>query len=304
VIAGYCIDPNGETRTYGDEAKGSLDEVCTQQFDGECEVYKHYGLRRVVTVRYVDGKGSPGAVTVTLSRFGSKEGAFGFYTKRVVADGDPKSVAPAVLEAGGAGALGSGIAYVWKGEYVVELAYTNELEPPDAVRASSKALLPAIAKALGGALPGKPDLPAEVAALPTKDRVTQGVRYEVDDVLGVRGVGPGAVGYYATGARRFRQFVLLRPDEESAKDVVRTLAKHPGAKDLEDQPFHVVHVPIRHDDGRVVTDWYVGRSGQRVFGVGDEELVITAEQSTGEREKVVLPKEERLTRLRALADSG
>jgi hypothetical protein len=64
--AGYCIDPNAETRSYGAEAKGSLDEVCTQQFDGECEVYKSFGLKRVVTLRYVDGAGSPGAVSVTL----------------------------------------------------------------------------------------------------------------------------------------------------------------------------------------------------------------------------------------------
>src|SRR5688572_27168320 len=96
----YCIDPNGETRAYGENAGGTLDKVCTELFDGECEVYKSYGLKRVVTLRYVDGKGSPGSVNVNSSRFASKEGAYAFFTKRVIADADPLESAPAKLEAG------------------------------------------------------------------------------------------------------------------------------------------------------------------------------------------------------------
>src|SRR5258706_643847 len=33
----YCVDPQGDTRTYGDKAKLSMDEVCTTAVDGECE---------------------------------------------------------------------------------------------------------------------------------------------------------------------------------------------------------------------------------------------------------------------------
>jgi hypothetical protein len=302
-VGGYCVDPNGETRTYGENAKGTLDDVCIQQFDGECEVYKHYGLRRVVTVRYVDGAGSPGAVAVTLSRFDSKEGALGFYTKRVVADGDPLRVAPAKLEAGGAGALGSGIAYVWKGEYVAELSYTNETEPPDAVRASSKAVLPPLAVSIGRSLTGSTELPKDAASLPGEDMIPQGLRYEVDDVLGIAGVGPGAIGYYRAGEKRFRQFVLVRPEEDSAKDVLGTLKKHPSAKDVKDQPFHVIALVIPHDEDRVMPEWLVGRTGTRVFGVGDEDLVMTADQSATDREKVLLSRDEKLARLRALPSS-
>ncbi|MET0793682.1 MAG: DUF6599 family protein, partial [Polyangiaceae bacterium] len=86
VAADYCLDPNGEARAFGENAPNSLDAVCTELFDGECEVYKSFGLRRVVTLRYIDGKGSPGAVNVNLSRFATPEGAYGFFTKRVVAD--------------------------------------------------------------------------------------------------------------------------------------------------------------------------------------------------------------------------
>ena len=64
-------------------------------------------MNAVFGLRYIDGKGSPGAVNVNLSRFASVEGAYGFFTKRVVADADPAETVPAALDAGGAGALGS-----------------------------------------------------------------------------------------------------------------------------------------------------------------------------------------------------
>jgi hypothetical protein len=299
-VGAYCIDPNSDSRTYGENARGSLDDVCTQQFDGECEIYKRYGLRRVVMARYIDGEGSPGTVSVTLSRFDSREGALGFYTKRVVADGDPVRVAPAPLEAGGAGALGTGIAYVWKGEHVAELSYSNEIEPPDAIKQSSLRVLPPIAQRLGERLPGSAELPPDARLLPAEERVPQGLRYETDDVLGVAGVGGGAIGYYASGDRRYRQFALIRPDEDSAKDVVRTLEKLPRAKSTDDRDPRVVTVPLQQDGGAVTVEWLVARSGARVFGVGDEELVLQAEQSTADRERVLLTREQKLGKLRAL----
>src|SRR4030095_10877604 len=68
TVEDYCIDPHGDMRAYGQNAAGTLGDVCTQLFDGECEVYKSYGLERVVTLRYIDGKGSPGTVNINLSR--------------------------------------------------------------------------------------------------------------------------------------------------------------------------------------------------------------------------------------------
>src|SRR5690349_16306355 len=38
----YCLDPHGEVRSYGQDAKGTIDDVCIQQLNGECEVYKSY----------------------------------------------------------------------------------------------------------------------------------------------------------------------------------------------------------------------------------------------------------------------
>src|SRR6185436_14993241 len=46
AAAGYCLDPNGETRVFGEGGKLSMDAICTEAFDGECEVYKGFGLKR------------------------------------------------------------------------------------------------------------------------------------------------------------------------------------------------------------------------------------------------------------------
>ncbi|MGH7270106.1 MAG: DUF6599 family protein, partial [Polyangiaceae bacterium] len=39
-LGGYCLDPQSEPKTYGDQGKLSMEDVCTTAFDGECEVYK------------------------------------------------------------------------------------------------------------------------------------------------------------------------------------------------------------------------------------------------------------------------
>ena len=165
-VADYCIDPNSETRAYGKNAPGTLDQVCTELFDGECEVYRMYGLERVVTVRYADGKGSTSTVNVVLSRFESARGAYGFYTKRVVADADPIDTKTKSLSAGGAGALASTIAYVWRGLYVAELSYVNDSESPDALRQSAARILPELAKSVGSSVPGDTMLPDTAGLLP------------------------------------------------------------------------------------------------------------------------------------------
>jgi hypothetical protein len=115
LVGGYCLDPQGQPKTYGDQGKFSMDEVCTTAFDGECEVYKRFGLDRVVVLRYVDGTGAPNSVEVNLSRFKTPDGAYGMFTKRTVADGDPARATVKPLAAGASGATSSSNAYVWRG---------------------------------------------------------------------------------------------------------------------------------------------------------------------------------------------
>ncbi len=294
VAGDYCIDPNGDAKTFGESAAQPLDAVC-DLFDGECEVYKSFGLKRVVTVQYVDGKGSPGNVTVTLSRFASPEAAYAFFTKRVVADADPLEAAPAPLDAGGAAALGSGMAYVWRGELVAELRYVHELESPDQIKSSSARVLPPLATALGQLLPGELTLPPSVSRLPSNERVPSGVAYEYRDLLGVSGAGRGAVGYYKDGERRYRVFVSVRPEEDSAKDVMKTLRKLEGAKATKDSPIDQLNFALHESEGGPRVEWVVGRSGSVVAGVGDESFVLggtdkatAAKLKLTESEKVAL----------------
>lgn len=304
MVGDYCVDPNGETRAYGEQAGGTLDKACTELFDGECEVYKSYGLKRVVTLRYVDGKGSPGSVNVNLSRFASKDGAYGFFTKRVIADADPAESAPAALEAGGAGALGTGIAYVWRGVEVAELSYTNELESPDQLKTSSQRVLPSLAKALGDKLPGDKLPPNAVLSLPETDRIKMGISYEAKDVLGVSGAGAGAIGYYKDGDKRFRLFVVVRPDEDSAKDVMKTLKKLDGAKSLKNAPLEGITFSLRKDDSAPKIGWLVTRKAERVFGIGDEESVLGGDKSPEDVKKVTLTPEQKLDILKHAVDAA
>ena len=51
VVGAFCVDPQGNEKVYGDKEKFSMDQVCTTAFDGECEVYKRFGLKRVVSWR-------------------------------------------------------------------------------------------------------------------------------------------------------------------------------------------------------------------------------------------------------------
>ena len=286
----YCIDPNSEQRAFGEESSNPLEGVCNL-FDGECEIYKRFGLRRVFTAQYIDGKGSPGIVTLTLSRFSSPEAAYAFFTKRIVADGDPLETAPAPLDAGAAGGLGSGTAYVYRGDMVGELRYLNELESPEQLKASGQRVLPSIAKELGDKLPGDKKLPRPVLALPETDRLPLGIAYEYADLFGVSGVGRGAVGYYRSGGNRYRLAALVREDEAGAKDVMSTLKKLPGAKVIKDATFDALSFPVQEGEGTKV-EWVAGRMGATVIAAGDEGFALAADAGakSGEADKLAMVK--------------
>jgi hypothetical protein len=271
-VGGYCLDPNNEVRTYGKDAKGTIEQVCTELFDGECEVYRSFGLERVVSARYADGEGSPGTVTINLSRFDSAQGALGFFTKRVVGDADPANLTTEVMDAGTMAVLGSGNAYVWRGAHVVELAYANDNEAPEAIKSSGKKILPLIGKAIGELLPGDKQLPRVARLLPEKERLPMGLLYEPKDALGLDGVGPGAIGFYRAGDKRYRILVLDRANEEAAQDVMKTLKRVTGASETKGNLPTLTLSFATSTAGRK-TQWTFGRAGQTVVGIGDEERV-------------------------------
>ena len=60
-VGELCVDPRSDVRRYGVAASSPLDAVCVELFNGECELYKSYGLEGVKTLRYVgDRRGGAG----------------------------------------------------------------------------------------------------------------------------------------------------------------------------------------------------------------------------------------------------
>lgn len=319
---GYCVDPNAPVRAYGKQAKGTIGQTCTELFDGECVTYQNYGVERVVSLRYVDGRGSVGMVGVNLSRFENVTGAFGFFTKRVVADTDPAQLTTKPLAAGAMGAMGTAVAYVWRGQYVAELTYTNEQESPKALAASGNSVLPPLAKAIGDLLVGEMALPAAARLLPEADRLPLGIEFEPRDGLGIVGVGPAATGHYRAGEGRFAIMVAVRANDEAGEDVMKTLRKQPGAKESRGKSTALLTLTVRRSEdsplspsdaaGKSIgdpaaelgpkTEWVLGQSGNVVVGVGDDERALQAAASA-QKETVGLSVADKRARLEAILTS-
>ncbi len=293
----FCLDPNGGDKAFGEGAPLPLDHIC-DVFDGECEVYKGYGVRRVVEARYVDGGGGPATVDVHLSKFATTEGAFAMFTKRTVGDGDPADEAtPRPAEGGGAAALGVGNAYLWRGQYLVELTYNDESSAEAAIKNAGDRLLPVLLKDMGAKLPGDPQPLPAVAALPKDARLPMGVTFVTKDALGVDGVGPAALGYYRDGDKRWRVLSLVRADADQAKDVLATFARLTGATKEKVPGSDAVRFMRKDTEGGAV-EWVVARAGKGVIGVGDEPRAQRAGATAEERAKVSLTKDEKLDRLK------
>jgi hypothetical protein len=300
VTGGYCLDPNGGEKTFGEGAALPLDHICTDVFDGECEIYKGYGVRRVLEARYVDGGGSPATIDVHLSKFGTSEGAYAMFTRRVVGDGDPAdSSTPKPIEGGGAAALGLGNAYLWRGLYLAEITYNNETAAEAAIKAASEKLLPPLIKEMGSKLPGEPALPQAAAALPKDGMIPLGIRFSTKDLLGVDGVGAGAFGYYRAGDKRYRVASIVRTDADQAKDVITTFGKLAGAAKEKGVGEGAVRF-MRKDGESAPVEWVFARSGKNVIGIGDEVRVLRAGMTADDHAKVSLTKDEKIERLKKL----
>jgi hypothetical protein len=278
VVDAYCLDPQGDVRTYGEQGKLDMDAVCTTAFDGECAIYNQFGLKRLVSLRYIDGAGGAGTVDVYLSRFADAAGAYAMFTKRVVADSDPAEPStPKPLAAGAAGAIGTGRAYVWKDKYLAELQYNNEQETPEALAVSSARVLSAVATRIGAKLPGTAELPSAVEALPTEHRISNGTQLVPKDALGIPGFGPVAVGYYADGAARYRLVAFVGSDEAKAKDAWKILRGRPGALPIAGAFDEGVAITLAPQPGQAPDapprEYVLARRGTLIVGAGNEDLV-------------------------------
>jgi hypothetical protein len=301
AVAHYCLDPQSEPRTYGAQGKLSMDEVCTTAFDGECEVYKRFGLDRVVVLRYVDGTGAPNSVEVNLSRFSTSDGAYAMFTKRVVADGDPAGATVKPAAFGAVGATSSSNAYVWRGSYLVELTFVTEdtKMTPEEMATQNAHATGAIAAEIGARLPGPTDLPPAAAALPPAMRLPLGIAYHPKEALGVSGVGPAAVGYYKDGDQRWRDVAVFRADTEGAKEVFRAFKLKPGSLPVKGVGDEAVQVVVQEAPDRAKAEYIVARRANLVAAVGDEELVLDPATPSDKQITLKLTHDEKLAKLTA-----
>jgi hypothetical protein len=286
--ADYCLDPHGDEKTYGDQGKLKIDELCTTALDGGCEEYKRFGVTRSVIVHYVANAGA-GSVEVFLSQF-SADGAYAIYTTRLTGEIDPadEHAARPLAIADARGALGTGKAYAERGPYFLELTYSNDQETPERMKASSDAILSSLAKAIAAKLPSAPDMPASAKALPETDRIANGVAYFQKDGLGVKGGGAGAIGYFRSGDKRWRELAAVRDTADQAKDLIHALRAKPGALPIANLGDDAVVVVLQPSPDRAKIEWVVARKGANVFGVGDEEFAIQdAKAHLSKDEKVV-----------------
>lgn len=299
---GYCVDPQGEVKTYGEKGKLSMDEVCTTAFDGECEVYKRFGLKRVVSLHYVDGSGKGGTVEVNLSQFADAAGAYGMYTMRVVAGDPAEPSTPKPFAAGGAGAIGTGRAYVWRGTHLVELQYVNEQESPAELAKSSDTILREVGKEIGAKLPGPTTLPPAAAALPEENRIPNGILFQPKDVLVWNGVGPGALGFYKDGDRRWRTLAIVKDDADQAKDAFKTIKSKPGTLPIAGMGDEAAHVVISGKEGGAKVEMLVARKGSAIWGISDEEYALRGggAGAAEKEQKARLTKDEATAKLRPL----
>ncbi len=314
VEAGYCVDPQGETRTYGERGKYSMEEVCTTAFDGECVVYTRFGLKRVVSFRYVDAGGKGATVDIVLSQFADVAGALGMYTMRVVAGdpADPSTPRPLATVAAGdppgnaleaaRGALGTGRAYVWRGNSVVELQYNNERETPAQLRASSDAALGAIGLGIAKRLTAVAG-PASLALLPSAHAIPNGLSFFPREPFGWKNVGPTAVGYYKDGARRWRVVAMAPGEEVQAKDLMKTLKQRPGSIPIAGVGDEAVHVVNPGEGQGPKVEMLLARRGAVIAGVADDEYALRA-APPDQQQAARLTKDEAIPKVKELLERG
>ncbi len=295
----FCLDPNGSDKAYGADAGTSIDEICNL-FDGECEIYKRHDVDRVVEARYVDGSGSGATIDVYLSRYESTEKAYAMFTKRVVGDGDPAHPdTPRPIEGGGVSALGIGNAYLWRGKHLAEITFNDtSAASADDVKKKADAILPGLVKAFGAKLPGEAGLPTAAARLPKEQRLPLGLRFVTDELLGVKGTGAGAFGYYRDGEKRWRTVAIVKTDAATAKDVMKSFGGLEGAAKEKGIGEEAVRVIVSYKGPEA--EWLLARQGETIVGIGDESRVLRDGMSPDEHRKKTLSQEDKRERLGAM----
>lgn len=308
-LEGFCLDPSEPDKSFGQGTKEPLEKIA-DLFDGEAKNYEDYGVTRVVHARYVAEAGGGVSIDVHASKFTSDTAAYAMFTKRVVSDGDPANDAtPKATPGGGAATLGVGNAYLWRGPWLLEIVYNDDTATPVKLEQDSRRVLGPLVKAIGELVPGEVKPPAEVALLPSDDRVPMGVRYYLAGAVPGTGADPdvpakgslaGAVGYYRSGDKRFRVTLVAPTDEAAAKSAFAALTKAAGAKAAAGVGDEAVAFGWK--EGALEGSVLVARKGARVVALWDELRVLRGGMPEAERAKLLLSAEEKQKKLTTLLE--
>jgi hypothetical protein len=269
----FELDPHAPPVGYGDGARESLERACERVLGPGCRSDERAQLSRVVRFHYLHRQDRQLSIDGVLSRHRDELGAYARHTQAVLGDGDPAEVAASatVLDSGRVVLRGDSC-FAWRGAELLWLRQVDERVPAARREQAARTALPRVALAILAHL-GAPDtLPAVVQHLPEAERIPIGVRVLLDEAFGVPGLGPSALGYYRAGNQRWRVATLLRPDADSAQDVMHALERQPDARRLEQAPFEALLASERSAANEPARSWVITRRGQVVYGVAEEGL--------------------------------
>ena len=153
---------------------------------------------------------------------------------------------------------------------------------------------------MGAKLPGPTTLPTAAQALPEANRLPNGIVYQPKDVLGWNGVGPGALGFYKDGDRRWRTLAIFKDDADQAKDTFKTIKSKPGTLPVAAIGDDAAHVVVAPPGGGPKIELLVVRKGNAIWGIADEEYALRGP----DKEKARLTKEEAVAKIKPLLAGG
>jgi hypothetical protein len=250
----------------------------------------------VVSVRYVDAGSTRGQVVASAWSFGDAETALAYLTERIAMDAE-LGRRPVPIDAGAAGVRGGSGAALVRGGTVVLFELEDERSTPADRERRAAVVLPELARAVGGRLPGPARLPRAAELLPAEGRSLLDLRYEGFDLLGIVGVGRGARARYQGEGDPHEVVAMVRGDGDAADDVMVTLRKVEGARRIKQAPYDALR--FRQADGvKQPMDWVFGRRGTVVLGVGAPVVVVPKKKGTPK------PPDKSLLRLKKLLDQS
>jgi hypothetical protein len=289
--ATFCVDPYALVHAYDLSDPEQSAQACERVLGAGCMETAAGRPERVVAGRYLDEL-APGGADVIVQHFADPSLAFIAFTEQLLEGTDPAELGVQPFDAPGVAVRDATAASAWRGSELLWLRYTSSELPPAAELARASEGLPDLVRALAASFPAEPGLPAAVERLPERQRIPLGVRLLDSDAVGVPGLGRVALGHYQDGSKRWRVLASVRPDWDSAKDVLSTLRKQPGVRKI--KGLDAVEVRVRRAPSEPEVEWLIAQRGEVVYGIGDEPVALPEHMSARAEASVKLSRHEKL----------